>query len=238
MTEHPTQTLPPTQVPGPPSTPGVPPSGMPADTFPGSWSHQAMGRWLTDRRNAGVHPDRIAADLVGAGWDADSASRLALRSLRSSDRQTLTYATLNVTAGLAALGAASSAHLLIAGNPDPLQLTSMLTLWLIATPIALWVGVAARRAEQRSPFVMWSGSRRGWFGALAFCTGLVGIVRLLTYVFLAIATLTGASTRDFTVESAAQVAVSLAVSVPMFCWSFREWRRSNLVIAALGDDRE
>lgn len=202
---------------------------------PGSWSHEGMNRWLTEQRNDGVHPDRIATRLLASGWDADTASRFALRSLRSTDRQTLTYASLNLSAGFAALGAASSAHLLIAGNPDPLQLTSMLTLVLIAAPIAVTVWMIARRAEARSAFVMWSGSRRGWYGALACCTGLVGIVRLLTYVFLAIATLTGASERDFTVESAAQVAVSLAVSIPMFVWSFRQWRRSNLVISALDE---
>ncbi len=198
--------------------------------------HLRLQRWLTERRNAGVRPDAIAAELVAAGWDADTAARLSLRSLRSSDRQTLTYAALTLAAGFAALGAASSAHLIIDGNPDPILLTCMLTLWLIATPIAVVVRFAARRVESRSSFVMWSGSRRGWYGALAFCTGLVGLGRLLNYVFHAIATLTGASSGDFTLAAAAQVAISLAVSIPMFLWSFREWRRSNLVISALSGD--
>lgn len=205
-------------------------------TPPALWHHQGMHRWLSERRNAGIRPDVITAELVAAGWDADAAARWSLRSLRSADRQTLTYATLNLAAGFAALGAATSVHLIIAGNPDPIELTFMLTMWLIATPIAIVVWFAARRIEARSAFVMWSGSRRGWYGALAFCTGLVGITRLLTYVFHAIATLTGASTGDFTVAAAAQVAVSLAVSIPMFLWSFREWRRSNLVISTLGGD--
>ena len=200
------------------------------------WDHLRLQRWLTERRNAGVRPDAIAAELVAAGWDADTAARLSLRSLRSSDRQTLTYAALTLAAGFAALGAASSAHLIIDGNPDPILLTCMLTLWLIATPIAVVVRFAARRGESRSSFVMWSGSRRGWYGALAFCTGLVGLGRLLNYVFHAIATLTGASSGDFTLAAAAQVAISLAVSIPMFLWSFREWRRSNLVISALSGD--
>ncbi|MDQ2678969.1 MAG: hypothetical protein M3Y51_09515 [Actinomycetota bacterium] len=200
------------------------------------WDHQRMQRWLAERRNAGVRPDAVASELIATGWDADAAARLALRSLRSSDRQTLTYAALNLAAGFAALGAASSAHLIIDGNPDPTLLTCMLTMWLIATPIAIVVWCAARRIESRSSFVMWSGSRRGWYGALAFCTGLVGIGRLLNYVFHAIATLTGASSGDFTVAAAMQVALSLAVSIPMFLWSFREWRRSNLVIAALSVD--
>lgn len=218
------------------STTGADTPQLTDGTPPALWHHQGMHRWLSERRNAGIRPDVITAELVAAGWDADAAARWSLRSLRSADRQTLTYATLNLAAGFAALGAATSAHLIIAGNPDPIELTFMLTLWLIATPIAIVVWFAARCIEARSAFVMWSGSRRGWYGALAFCTGLVGIARLLTYVFHAIATLTGASTGEFTVAAAAQVAVSLAVSVPMFLWSFREWRRSNLVISTLGGD--
>jgi hypothetical protein len=33
------------------------------------------------------------------------------------------------------------------------------------------------------------------------------------------------------------VLVTLCVALPLFVVSFREWRRSNLVIAALCDDR-
>ncbi len=209
-------------------------SPVPHDAAP--WDPFGLQRWLTERRNAGVRPDAIAAELVGAGWDADGAARISLRSLRSSDRQTLTYAALTLSAGLAALGAATSAHLIVDGNPDPVLLTCMLTMWLIATPIAVVVGCAARRVESRSSFVMWSGARRGWYGTLALCTGLVGIGRLLHYVFAAIATLTGASSGEFTAAAAAQVGLSLAVSIPMFLWSFREWRRSNLVISALSSD--
>ena len=208
----------------------------PASRDTALWDHLRLQRWLTERRNAGVRPDAIAASLVASGWDADSAARMSLRSLRSSDRQTLTYAALNLSAGLAALGAATSAHLIVDGNPDPILLTCMLTMWLIATPIAVVVWFAARRIEARSSFVMWSGARRGWFGALALCTGVVGIGRLLHYVFAAIATITGASSGEFTLAAGAQVALSLGVSIPMFLWSFREWRRSNLVISALSVD--
>ncbi|MFN7150462.1 MAG: hypothetical protein ACK4V6_13395 [Microthrixaceae bacterium] len=201
------------------------------------WSNQMLGNWLTERRNAGETPADIAADLVRSGWDADTSARVALRSLRSADRQTLTYAALCLSAGFAALGIASSGHLILAGNPEPMTLTTMLTLALVATPIAITAAVGARRAERRSTFVMWSPSRRGWFGALALCTGLVGIVRLLGYVFGAIATLTGAVDDDFSVVAAVQVLVTLSVALPLFVVSFREWRRSNLVIAALSDDR-
>jgi hypothetical protein len=208
------------------------PTGDPWSIGP---SAATLSHWLVQERNAGHTPDRIATQLVDAGWDADTAARTSLRSLRSADRQTLTYAALNLAAGLAALGLASSTHLILAGNPQPQELTWMLTVTLIAGPIAAAVAVAARRIEARSNYVMWSASRRGWYGALALCTGVVGIVRLLVYLFSAIATITGASRESFTVVSAGQVAVTLAVAIPLFVWTFQEWRRSNLVISALSD---
>ncbi len=195
-----------------------------------------LAQWLVDQRNAHVTPDAIATRLIGNGWDADNAARVALRSLRSADRQTLTYAALTVTAGVGALAVAGSAHLLLDGNPDPMALTIALTVALVAVPIAGIVAYFTRRSERRSRYVMWSASRRGWFGTLAFCTGAVGTFRLLDYLFSAIATLTGASDDPFSVAAASQVLIALGVSVPMFLWSFREWRRSNLVISALADD--
>jgi hypothetical protein len=195
-----------------------------------------LQRWLVERRNAEHTPDSIAAELVASGWDADGAARAALRSLRSTDRQSLTYAALALSAGFGALGLATSAHLLIAGNPSPLELTWMLSMTIVALPIAAVTAVLARRIEARSRFVLWSASRRSWFGALALCTATVGVIRLLTYLFSAIATLTGASSADFRVADGAQVLISLAVAGPLFLWSFSEWRRSNLVLSALGDD--
>lgn len=196
-----------------------------------------LAQWLVLRRNAGATPAEITTELVTAGWDADRAARASLGSLRSADRQSLLYAAATITAGVGAATAGSSAHLIIAGNPRPLELTTMLTVCLVALPIAAVSIVATRRVEQRSRFVLWSPSRRTWFGALALCTGAIGIVRLLSYLYLAIATITGASTEPFSVEAAAQVVASLAIAIPLFVWSFREWRRSNLVISALaGDD--
>ena len=198
--------------------------------------NQLLERWLVEQRNAAATPAEVTEQLVAAGWDADSSARVALRSLRSADRQSLTYAALCWSTGLAALGVASSAHLMLSGNPAPMTLTLMLTLAIVTGPIALVCAVAARRVESRSRFVLWSPSRRGWFGLLALCTAVVGVLRLLTYVFGALATLTGASDDELSVAHLAQVLVSVSIAVPLFLWCFREWRRSNLVISALGRD--
>jgi hypothetical protein len=204
------------------------------DLFDGDGMHH----WLVRRRNAGATPDTIARELVANGWDADRAARTSLRSLRSADRQTLTYAALTVAAGLGALGTASSLHLVLDGNPDPELLAWTLCVALVALPIAATIGYLASRIEARSRYVMWSASRRGWFGALALSAATVGIVRLLTYLYQAMTALTGASSSDSAGTDAAQVGVSLVIAVPLFTWSFLEWRRSNLVISALGEDEE
>ena len=214
--------------------PDTPAPDSPAPEWPAG--PVLLPSWLVLQRNAGRTPDDIAASLVGAGWDADSAARAALRSLRSLDRQTLTYASLTVSAGVAALSTASAVHLGLAGNPDPIALTWALTIAFIAAPIAAIIGGIARRVERRSEFVLWSASRRGWFGALALCTGTVGVVRLVTYLFSAIATLTGASSESFDVVAATQVLVSLGAAVPLFLWSLHEWRRSDLVMSRLVAD--
>lgn len=196
-----------------------------------------VARWMAVQRNAMATPDEITSQLIANGWDADAAARASLRSLRSSDRHTLNYAALTIASGLAALGAATLTHQLIDGNRTPDSLTRMLTMTIVAIPIAVITGYYAWRAERTSPFVMWSPSRRGWFGALAFCTGSVGIVRLTAYVHQTLSTLTGASPGAFSWPSAAQVLVSMVISVPLFVWSFVQWRRSNLLISALGSDR-
>lgn len=190
--------------------------------------------WLISRRNAGATPAHIASELVAAGWDADSAARAALSSLRSSDRRSILYAALTTAAGVAALAAATGAHLLLDGNPDPELTAASLTVALVVAPIAVWCAVLAQRAENTSRFAVWSPDRRFWFGALAGCTAAVGLLRALTYVYRVIAGLTGAAVAPSSADLA-QVAVSLGISVPLFVWSAAQWRRSNVALAALID---
>lgn len=61
------------------------------------------------------------------------------------------------------------------------------------------------------------------------------MVRLLSYLLQVIATPTGASEGELTGLDLAQVVVSLAIAAPMLLWSALQWRRSNLVLSALGD---
>jgi hypothetical protein len=202
-----------------------------------SWvSSVETDAWLTARRNQGATPAEIAAELVDHGWSADVAAQRALRSLRSSDRQAVLWFALCWSAGLAAVGFTTAAHQLLMVDPDRSLAAAALTLSVVMAPIAFVCGLLARRSEQRSSFAVWSPERRFWFGTLATCTAVVGIVRLITYVYAVIATVVAATPEPLYGRDLAQVAVSLGVAVPLFWWSFTEWRRSNVVLSGLADD--
>ena len=196
----------------------------------------ATAAWMTARRNQGSTPAEIAQELVTNGWSADDAARRALQSLRSSDRQPVLWFSLCWSAGLAAVGFTTAAHQLLAPFPDRQLAASALTLSVVMAPIAFLRGALARRTERSSTFAVWSPERRFWFGTLATCTAVVGIIRLITYVYAVIASLVAATPQPLYGEDLAQVAVSLGVAVPLFWWSFNEWRRSNLVISGLRAD--
>jgi hypothetical protein len=189
--------------------------------------------WLVAQRNAGKTPAEITNQLVGGGWDADQAARWSLRSLRSSDHHHLVYAAVTWMTGVAALSGATSLHLLLDKNPEPHALAIALTFFFATAPLAIWSHVAMRRAEERSPYAIWSPDRRLWFATLATCSGIVGLIRVLGFLYVVSASLTGAIDKPLDATAVVQVLVSVAISVPLFLWSLREWRRSALLITGL-----
>ena len=199
------------------------------------WPTAETERWLVANRNAGRTPADITTDLVAQGWQADAAATAALRSLRRSDRHNILYGALCWSAGLAAVGFTTGLHQLLQDQPDRQLAAVALTISVIAAPIAVATGIAARRTERHSSHAVWSPTRRAWFGTLATCTAVVGLVRLVTYIYRVIATLTDATPRPLTAVDLWQVAISLTVAIPLFAWSFIEWRRSNIVISGLTD---
>ncbi|MCZ7628119.1 MAG: hypothetical protein M5U19_03075 [Microthrixaceae bacterium] len=194
-------------------------------------------QFLTERRNAGVTPEVITRELVANGWSADNAAAAALRSLRRTDHHALLYWTLTFSAGFAALATASALHLAMIpeDHRSALALATWITIALVALPLALVSGHFARDVEARSAHAVWSPTRRALFGTLAGATAVVGMGRLLTYVFEAVAALVGVTGYELTPASLPQVIVSMAVSVPLFAWALIEWRRSNVLIRGLGD---
>jgi len=204
--------------------------GQPGHQFPVA---PGLRQWLVQRRNDGATPDEICAQLVDSGMDADSAAQLSLRSLRASDRHRLLYIGQCWGAGLGALGAGTAAHLALAGAEDRLDIAMWLTVMLVATPIAVACGAWARRVEDEEAHAIWSPTRRTLFAALAACTGVVGIVRALSYVFLVMAAMVEVEGYELTPASLVQVMVTLGLAGPLFWWSLVEWRRSNVAMRSL-----
>lgn len=195
-------------------------------------------QFLTERRNAGVTPDVVTRELIANGWSADNAAAAALRSLRRTDHHGLLYWTLTFSAGFAALATASALHLAMIPETQrsALSLAIWITIALVALPLALVSGHFAKQVEARSAYATWSPTRRALFGTLAGVTAVIGVGRLLTYVFEAVAALVGVAGYELTPASLPQVIVSVAVSVPLFAWALIEWRRSNVLIRGLGDE--
>ena len=203
---------------------------------PGQGQAIATRQYLVNQRNAGATPDVITDELIAAGWDADAGARAALQSLRSRDHHRLLYWGLTFSAGFAALAVASAIHVALDAHHHPVALAAWITLALIAIPIVAVTAPVARKVERTDPHAIWSPTRRALFGTLAGITAFIGISRLLTYVFRAVAALVDVPGYDLSAASFVQVAVSLLVSAPLFTWALFEWRRSNVLIRSLSDD--
>ncbi len=199
------------------------------------FSGQPDPGWLTARRNAGATPADITTELVASGWNADQAARFSLRSLRSTDYHHLIYAGVTWMTGIAAISGATALHFLIDSNPNPTALATAVTLFISTLPLAIWAHVAMRRLESESRHAVWSPDRRLWFATLATCSGIVGMARLLHFVYEVAASLTGARSQPLDIEAVSQVAVTVGVALPLFWWSVTEWRRSALLISGLSD---
>ncbi|MBM3662507.1 MAG: hypothetical protein FJW94_06395 [Actinobacteria bacterium] len=221
------------------TTPGpdpVPGAGPPPAQVPCIGPSFDLSDWLVARRNAGATPADITEELVGAGWSADTAATVALRSLRRADRRPLLWFSLCWAAGLAAVGTTTGLHQLLAEYPDRMLAALAITVATVMAPIAVACGLHARRVEAASEFAVWSPERRAWFGTLATCTVVVGLVRLIGYLYTVIASLVAATDEPLYGRDLAHVALSLGVALPLFWWSLTEWRRSDVAISGLRDD--
>ncbi|MBS1837174.1 MAG: hypothetical protein JST64_05700 [Actinobacteria bacterium] len=202
------------------------------------WRRPDIAGWLSARRNDGDTPAGIASTLIAAGWDADTAADTALHSLRRSDRHRVLYGVLCWSIGLGSLGLATGLHQVLSAQHDHAARAGAalsFTIAVVLLPLAALCAWSATRLEQRSPHAVWSPTRRMWFGTLAACTAVVGLARLIAYVYRMIAAMTGARHAPLAPADQFQVLVSLAISVPLLVWSFLEWRRSDVVISGIHD---
>ena len=203
-----------------------------------SRGREELRLWLVTQRNEGRTPDVIAQSLIDCGWDQDSAAAAALGSLRSRDRHRLPYMALCWAVGLSALSLGSAGHLALDRSGELnywIRQHASMTVAVVTIPIAVLAFLATRRIEASEPHALWSPTRRSLFGALAVGSGTVGILRLLEYVHRVISALVGVDGYQFTLTSLAQVGITLGLATPLFVWSLREWKRSNVARSRLGD---
>ncbi len=235
MTSLPTTPTSPTGPTGPttPTTPTTPTGPTNELGFGPAWVRPDVQQWLVQQRNATATPADITSALVASGWDADAAAEAAQHSLRRSDRHRALYGALCWSVGLGALGLATGLHQVLADTPAPGVAALGFTLAVVLLPLAGWCVWSAHVLEATSPHAVWSPTRRMWFGTLAALTATIGLVRLITYVYLVIAAMTGARATPLSPDDQFQVLVSLSVAIPLFAWSLHEWRRSNVVISGL-----
>ncbi|NLA37602.1 MAG: hypothetical protein GX868_18215, partial [Actinobacteria bacterium] len=164
-------------------------------------------------------------------------------SLRTTDRHRLIYSGLCWGAGFTALALATAIHLVLSQGQYAMAtwqreyLAFLITTVVILAPITVTCGVFANRIEAADPFAIWSPTRRSLFGLLAGCTATVGLIRLLTYTYSLIASITGAHAR-LDGAQLVQVLVSLSIAIPLFAWSLLEWRRSNVAIRSLSTSEQ
>lgn len=208
-----------------------------------SRGREELRLWLVAQRNDGRTPDVIARSLIECGWDQDSAAAASLDSLRSRDRHQLPYLALCWGVGLAALSLGSAGHLALDRSGElnhwirqhaSTTLATLLTVAVVTIPIAVVAFLATRRIEASEPHALWSPTRRSLFGAFAVGSGAIGILRLLEYVHRVISALVGVDGYQFTLTSLAQVGITLGIATPLFVWSLREWKRSNVARSRLG----
>ena len=208
-----------------------------------SRGREELRLWLVAQRNDGRTPDVIARSLIECGWDQDSAAAASLDSLRSRDRHQLPYMALCWGVGLAALSLGSAGHLALDRSGElnhwirqhaSTTLATLLTVAVVTIPIAVVAFLATRRIEASEPHALWSPTRRSLFGALAVGSGAIGVLRLLEYVHRVISALVGVDGYQFTLTSLAQVGITLGIATPLFVWSLREWKRSNVARSRLG----
>ena len=106
-------------------------------------------------------------------------------------------------------------------TPRPRVGRAAFTLAVVPLPLAGWCPWSAQQVEASSAHAVWSPTRRMWFATPA-CTAIIGLIRLITYVYLVIAAMTGAR-HAVDPDDQFQVLISLAIVVLLFVWSFHEW---------------
>ena len=182
--------------------------------------------WLDDCEARLLHPDQVSDLLQRAGWAPLQARALSDEYRRRFNEHSLGYSGLLVSIGIAALGAGTAGHTLVAGlngTVNRSELAISLTGFLIALPFAGWGHQWAAKVDRTDPVAVWSRPRRNLALVLLWACAIVGGARLLAYGVELIGALVGApwAARGSLLAGAINVAIAIGIALPLGIWSFR-----------------
>lgn len=179
---------------------------------------------LDDCQADGLTPDEVQRLLVRNGWRDHDASIVAHRYRARFDEHPLGYAGFFFSVGFGALALGSVGHLLLAfaegRDPSRDALAYWLTLLLIAVPFAIWSWRWVEKVDDTDPAARWSAPRMTLANVLLWCCGIVGGLRLFTYVYTVASVISGAAERDLGI-GLLNVLITAGITLPLGTWAFR-----------------
>src|SRR5262245_51216553 len=186
---------------------------------------RGIAAWLDTCESVPVHPGALEEQLRRAGWPSAPIAAVVSEYHRRFNEHILGYTALLVTTGLAALGAGTAGHLLVAGLDGPVDrdlLAGSLTVLVCTLPFAIWGHLWARHTDRDDPVAVWSRPRRWLATSLLWGCCIIGIGRLLFYAGQLVGVITGASWAAGVslAVGTLNVAITVSIALPLGLWSY------------------
>jgi hypothetical protein len=184
-----------------------------------------IAAWLDRCERELKHPAEIEERLKRDGWSPGQAVATAWQYRKRFNEHALGYSALLITTGVAALSAGTAGHLLTAGLDRPVHrntLAAWLTALVCTLPFAVWAHRWAARVDRNDPVAVWSRPRHTLALILVWACGIVGAVRLITYVARVVGEIVGATWAKggSLWGGAINVAITLSISLPLGFWAY------------------
>jgi hypothetical protein len=185
-----------------------------------------VAAWLDHCEDEILHPDLVADRLVRAGWSRSGAMVVGDCYRSRFDEHKLGYSALLFATGFSALAAGTLGHLLCAGFDNPVNrgaVANWLTVLVCSLPFAGWAHWWAAHVDRNDPVAVWSKTRSTLARTLLWGAGIVGVARLMIYVYELNRTLVGApgwAGRSL-VGGFLNVIVTVSIALPVGVWAFR-----------------
>ena len=222
-------TLPAPRPPGA-AIPLPPPAGLaapaPAVAPVGFYDREPLAGAIRTARHTNIDPITFAEQLREAGWP-DLVAQAAADRIVQRDRHRVAWVAWYGALGTIVATVAAAAHvgLQAAGRhkmtfASGSAIATMLTIALVATPIALWGRWHLRNAVDGPG--RWSPTRRTLIEAMLWTTALVAIARSLIYVSVILRAILVPGAPPLTTWDFAQVLVTITAAGSLFRYGWHQ----------------